>query len=358
MATDSVEMEEMRGRLPSYTRAVRQGATEAPIDGQPAAAGNGPGDSSGRTNGTEMAADAPVTLTFIGLNYIIERPMRKLSCWDKVSGLSLRGTPNVEMERVYLIRDATGAVSPNTMTALMGPSGAGKSTLLDLLAGRKTTGTVEGQILFNGVPRTPSLKRTIGYVEQTDMLLGTVTVRELLMYTARFKLPATLRKAELQRRVQEVIEELDLGSCADSTIGTAQVRGISGGQAKRVNIGIELITQPRVLFLDEPTTGLDSATAHDVMSICRQIANRGRTLLVTIHQPSTDVFLLFNRLLLLVKGEIVYFDDAQSAVGYFERLGFRRNARDMNPAEFIGTPAQARTQMALCPAGVAAIRRC
>eukprot|EP00122_Pirum_gemmata_P019052 Pgem_evm1s17847 len=117
-------------------------------------------------------------------------------------------------------------------------------------------------------------------------------------------------------------------------IGGAALRGISGGQAKRVNIGIELITDPRVLFLDEPTTGLDSFTSLEVMNVMRDITNRGRTTICTIHQPSSDVFRLFDRLLLLVKGEIVYLGAAKDATGYFGELGYKHPPK-MNPADFL-----------------------
>eukprot|EP01137_Pigoraptor_chileana_P008857 Opistho-2@56272 len=303
------------------------------ISGSPS---SGLAPSGGAGGDTQSEKDLPVTISFSDLDYSVERPVRQLSLYEKLSGFSLSGFPKPEMTEKYLLRGVTGTIKPGTMTALMGPSGAGKSTLLDVIAGRKTAGNIAGELLFNGQPFSKELKRIVGYVEQTDTLLGTLTVRELLTYTAELKLPAAMPMAIKEKRVQEVIDELGLHRCADSIIGSATIRGISGGQAKRVNIGIELITNPRVLFLDEPTTGLDAATSFEVMSVVRGIANRGRSVIATIHQPSTDVFNLFNRLLLLVAGEVVYLGEIKDSIPYFIDLGFNL-PEGMNPAEFLIT---------------------
>ncbi|KNC76603.1 hypothetical protein SARC_10904 [Sphaeroforma arctica JP610] len=254
--------------------------------------------------------------------------------WEKIRGLSMSGFPKSEMEDKFLLTNVTGTIKPNTMTALMGPSGAGKSTLLDVLAMRKNTGTIEGELLVNGSEPGAAYKRLVGYVEQRDILLPFLTPKEILFYTARIRLPRSVGTAYINERVAKVINELGLDVCQDTMIGNAQIRGISGGQAKRVNIGIELITDPRVLFLDEPTTGLDSATALEVMMVMRDITNRGRTTIATIHQPSTDVFNLFDKLCLLVAGNVVYLGPADSAVSYFEDIGFVYDDA-MNPADYL-----------------------
>ncbi|KJE96294.1 ATP-binding cassette transporter sub-family G member 2c [Capsaspora owczarzaki ATCC 30864] len=292
--------------------------------------------------------DAPITIAFVDVSYTVQVPVRKLTFKEKIKGITCRGLPKPEMQDKVLLKNVSGVIRPGTLTALMGPSGAGKSTLLDVLAGRKTSGVIQGDLLYNNKPMTKELHRIIGYVEQTDTLLGALTVRELLMYTARLRLPSSTTHEQRTDRVDYVINVLGLQRCADSVIGSATIRGISGGQAKRVNIGIELITDCRVLFLDEPTTGLDSATSYEVMSAVRKIADRGRSIICTIHQPSEDVFNLFDRLLLLVKGEVVYLGSIPNTVPYFEKLGFKF-VPGSNPADYIiavtgpGTGQHART---------------
>eukprot|EP00124_Ichthyophonus_hoferi_P000454 Ihof_evm6s17 gene=Ihof_evmTU6s17 len=247
-----------------------------------------------------------------------------------------KGKENIK----WLLKNVTGYIQPGKMTALMGPSGAGKSTLLDVLAGRKSTGVIEGELLFNGRRRTRIMKRWFGYVEQVDILIPTLSVRESLMFTARLRIeknpnltPAEDYKAK-EDRVTEVMRLLGLTSCADVLIGDARNPGISGGQVKRVNAGMELITNPSILFLDEPTSGLDSSTSFDFMKVVKNVADTGMGIICTIHQPSSDIYALFDRLLLLVSGEVVYLGDAHQAVDYFVSKGFPA-PRDVNPADYL-----------------------
>ena len=146
-----------------------------------------------------------------------------------------------------------------------------------------------------------------GYVEQFDTLLDILTVEEMLMYTAELKRPMQESKETKQNAVEELIDVLGLESCRSVRIGSPLARGISGGQAKRVNIGIALITNPRVLLLDEPTSGLDSYTANEVMSIVKSLSNHGITTVATIHSPTPYTFSLFDSILLMLRGRVVYF---------------------------------------------------
>ena len=229
------------------------------------------------------------------------------------------------------------------MTALMGPSGAGKTTLLDLLAGRVVGGHFEGEVLYNNQPRDKRLKGVLAYVQQRDVLLSMLTVRQTLIYTARMKLPAkTVTMTTIEQRVGDVLNDLGLTECADTRVGGGLTRGISGGQVKRLNIAIELIVDPVLIFLDEPTSGLDSKTSLDVMGIVRRLTDQGLSVICTIHQPSVDVFELFDKLILLVKGEVVYNGDVDQAAAYFSSKGFRYTPR-MNPAEFIVSVASCET---------------
>ena len=207
-----------------------------------------------------------------------------------------------------------GYFLPGEMTALMGPSGSGKTTLLDVLAGRKTVGKADGTVLFSGIPpSTAFLRRFTGYVEQFDTLLPILTVEEMLLYTAELKRPMSESFDTKKKVVEGVLDSLALTSCRDVQIGSAAVKGISGGQAKRVNIGLALVTNPRVMFLDEPTSGLDSFTANEVMQTVRELLGGGITVCATIHSPTSYAFGLFDSLMMLTRGKVVYFGKREGA---------------------------------------------
>ena len=160
----------------------------------------------------------------------------------------VRYSVKVKKEEKVILNNVGGLMKATQMTALMGPSGSGKTTLLDILAGRKSAGKIEGDVLYAGQkPSRSALRHLTGYVEQFDTLVGELTVRQMLFYTAELKLPSSTSHAAREQRVNEVIATLNLGSCADTVVGNVLSRGISGGQAKRVNIALALITQPRVL---------------------------------------------------------------------------------------------------------------
>ena len=180
----------------------------------------------------------------------------------------------------------SGCFKPGRLTALFGASGCGKTSLMDVLARRIDTGTIEGEIHFAGAPcKKENIKHLCGYVEQFDNLVEILTVEQMLMYTAELKLPALTRAQQLER-CEEVISQLRLEECRKTVIGGELVTGISGGQKKRVNIGLSLITRPPILFLDEPTTGLDSAMADEVCVIMSLLAAQGRTVRARIHPCS------------------------------------------------------------------------
>ena len=152
------------------------------------------------------------------------------------------------------------------------------------------------------------------YVTQEDVLLGTLTVKETVSYSAHLRLPTTMTKEEISSIVDGTIIEMGLQDCADRLIGNWHLRGISGGEKKRLSIALEILTRPRLLFLDEPTSGLDSASAFFVVQTLRNVARDGRTVISSIHQPSSEVFALFDDLFLLSGGETVYFGEAKMAV--------------------------------------------
>uniref|UniRef100_A0A383VBA5 ABC transporter domain-containing protein n=1 Tax=Tetradesmus obliquus TaxID=3088 RepID=A0A383VBA5_TETOB len=218
-----------------------------------------------------------------------------------------------------IITGITGYFEAGKMTAVMGPSGSGKTTFLDVLAGRKSSGSLSGTIRYGGLPPSRSLlRRATGYVEQFDTLVDCLSCQEMLLYTAQLKRPRSESIAAKQAAVSQLLGKLGLAGCASSPIGNTLKRGISGGQAKRLNIGIALITDPRVLFLDEPTSGLDSFTANEVMRVVAGLAADGTTIATTIHSPSSYCYGLFDRLLLLLGGKLVYLGGAgEDAIAYF-----------------------------------------
>nr|QMS43325.1 ATP-binding cassette transporter G family member 13 [Medicago truncatula] len=231
-----------------------------------------------------------------------------------------------------LLNGLNGYVEPNRIMAIMGPSGSGKSTLLDALAGRLSGNVImSGNVLLNGKKRRLDYG-VVAYVTQEDILLGTLTVRETISYSANLRLPAKMTKEEVNEIVEGTIMEMGLQDCADRLIGNWHLRGISGGEKKRTSIALEILTRPCLLFLDEPTSGLDSASAYFVAQTLRNIAHDGKTVISSIHQPSSEVFALFDDLFLLSGGQTIYFGPAENAVEFFGKAGFpcpsRRNPSD------------------------------
>ena len=211
-------------------------------------------------------------------------------------------------ETAVLLSDVSGMFNPGEMTALLGPSGSGKTTFLDLVSGRKTVGEIDGAIHFGGkAPTTRFLRRHTGYVEQFDTLISALTVHEMLMYTAELKRPLEESAESKEASCEKLLHDLGLTGARDVLVGSEMVKGISGGQAKRLNIAIALITDPSVLFLDEPTSGLDSFTANEVMSVVKTLNTDDVTIIATIHSPTAYAFSLFDSAMILCSGKQVYF---------------------------------------------------
>ncbi|KAF5730411.1 putative ATP-binding cassette transporter [Tripterygium wilfordii] len=254
----------------------------------------------GKTN-TEFVGDVSARLTWKDLTVMVT-------------------LSNGETQKV--LEGLTGYAEPGTLTALMGPSGSGKSTLLDALSSRLAANAfLSGTILLNG-RKTKLSFGTAAYVTQDDNLIGTLTVRETISYSARLRLPDKMSWSEKRALVESTIIEMGLQDCADTVIGNWHLRGISGGEKRRVSIALEILIRPRLLFLDEPTSGLDSASAFFVTETLRGLARDGRTVIASIHQPSSEVFELFDRLYLLSGGKTVYFGQAAEAYEFFAQAGF------------------------------------
>ncbi|CAM8940946.1 unnamed protein product [Rhodiola kirilowii] len=222
---------------------------------------------------------------------------------------------------VDLLHQITGYAPKGCVTAVMGPSGAGKSTLLDGLAGRIASGSLQGEVSLDGRDMTPSMvKRTSAYIMQDDRLFPMLTVGETFMFAADFRL-GNMSKADKRKRSETLIEQLGLSTSINTYIGDEGTRGISGGERRRVSIGVDIIHGPSLLFLDEPTSGLDSTSAHSVIEKVHDIARAGSTVILTIHQPSSRIQLLLDHMVILARGQLMY-QGAPNDMGiYLGRLG-------------------------------------
>jgi ABC-type multidrug transport system ATPase subunit len=282
---------------------------------------NGSGD-----NNNATLSITPITLSFKDLTYTVQLPAKD----------------DLPARSVDLLVNISGIARPGEMVALMGSSGAGKSTLLDVLAGRKTGGTISGDIRVNGYPLDRlAFSRVVGYVEQTDCHMATATVREALQFSADLRLPEETTQAVRDKYVEDILVLLELDKIADKQIGDVNRGGCSLEQRKRITIGVELVANPSVIFLDEPTSGLDSRAAEIVIQVIKKIALTGRTVIVTVHQPSYELFAVFDRLLLLKRGGfVVYHGDlgpqSSSLINYFHSIpGVKKIRRGANPADYM-----------------------
>ncbi|KAK4184983.1 ZEB2-regulated ABC transporter 1 [Podospora australis] len=239
-----------------------------------------------------------------------------------------------------LLDHMDGWVKPGVSTILMGVSGAGKTTLLDVLATRVSIGVVGGDTLINGVPTDATFQHQVGYVQQQDLHLSTMTVREALEFSALLRQSADVSRAEKLKYVDHVIDILEMREFAGAVIGVPG-EGLNVEQRKRLTIGVELAARPQLLiFFDEPTSGLDSQTSWAIATLIRKLANSGQAVLCTIHQPSAILFNQFDRLLLIAPGgKTVYFGDlgqnASTLIQYFESNGAPAIPADANPAEWM-----------------------
>jgi len=233
-----------------------------------------------------------------------------------------------------ILNHISGSIKNGKFTAIMGPSGCGKTTLLNVLSGRTESRLkINGELRINSRPINDIefIGNLVAFVQQDDILMATITPREVFNFTANLRLK--LSKEEKKQRVESLIKELGLQKCADTKVGNTFIRGLSGGERKRASIGVELITNPSLLFLDEPTTGLDSTTALHVLEVLKNLAQHGRNVVSTIHQPSSEIFSQFDNLLLMVRGNIIYQGHASQAVSYFGSIGYPC-PKLSNPADF------------------------
>ncbi|XP_071908261.1 ABC transporter G family member 28 [Coffea arabica] len=236
-----------------------------------------------------------------------------------------------------LMRCVTGKLLPGRISAVMGPSGAGKTTFLSAVLGKATGCTISGSILINGRPDSiQCYKKIIGFVPQDDIVHGNLTVEENLRFSARCRLPADMPKPDKVLVVERVIESLGLQGVRDSLVGTVEQRGISGGQRKRVNVGLEMVMEPSLLILDEPTSGLDSSSSNLLLRALRREALEGVNISMVVHQPSYTLYKMFDDLILLAKGGlIVYHGPVKKVEEYFGSIGINVPERANPPDHLI-----------------------
>ncbi|KAG0520026.1 hypothetical protein BDA96_08G037400 [Sorghum bicolor] len=237
----------------------------------------------------------PLAISFQDVNYYVDTPVEM-----KQQGYMER--------KLQLLHNITGVFQPGVLSAIMGVTGAGKTTLLDVLAGRKTGGVIEGDIRVGGHPKVQqTFARISGYCEQTDIHSPQITVGESIAYSAWLRLPTEIDSKTRDEFVDQVLETIELDKIRDALVGIPGINGLSTEQRKRLTIAVELVSNPSIIFMDEPTSGLDARAAAIVMRAVKNVADTGRTVVCTIHQPSIEIFEAFDELMLMKRGgQLIY----------------------------------------------------
>uniref|UniRef100_A0A0E0NFT2 ABC transporter domain-containing protein n=1 Tax=Oryza rufipogon TaxID=4529 RepID=A0A0E0NFT2_ORYRU len=279
--------------------------------------------------GTMVLPFSPLTISFQDVNYYVDTPVEM-----REQGYKER--------KLQLLHNITGAFQPGVLSALMGVTGAGKTTLLDVLAGRKTGGVIEGDIRVGGYPKIQqTFARISGYCEQTDVHSPQITVEESVAYSAWLRLPTEVDSKTRREFVDEVIQTIELDDIRDALVGLPGVSGLSTEQRKRLTIAVELVSNPSVIFMDEPTSGLDARAAAIVMRAVKNVADTGRTVVCTIHQPSIEIFEAFDELMLMKRGgELIYAGPlglhSCNVIHYFETIpGVPKIKDNYNPSTWM-----------------------
>lgn len=264
---------------------------------------------------TNLGTKSNSKISFAGLSYTVK--INEHCCHKK---------------ELHILEDLSG-IFYSGINAILGSTGSGKTTLLDILAGRKSKENVSGSIYLNDKVYPKNFKFLSGYVIQDDVVMGMLSVRENIEFSANLRLSSKISKNVKDAKIQSLIEDLGLTKCANTRVGTQLMRGISGGERKRTAIAMELISSPQILFLDEPTTGLDSSTAQSLILMLKKLSSRGITVIISIHQPRYSIFKLFDCLFLLASGRCVYHGDCKDSLKFFNQAGFSCEDHD-NPSDF------------------------
>lgn len=218
------------------------------------------------------------------------------------------------------------------MCAIVGPSGAGKSTLLEILSGYRPAGKIDGAIWMNGRPVGKRFRRVSAFVNQSDMFVPTMSALETLQFHARLRIGGRRSAADVEERMRMVLETMGLWRSRNTQVGGTlpggiSVRGLSGGEKRRLTIACSLIARPSVLFLDEPTSGLDSFAALNIMDYVSKLARLGHTVIASVHQPRSAIWEMFHKVCVLSEGQLLYFGTPAQAAPWFGGLGYRHSPR-------------------------------
>ncbi|KAJ5773581.1 hypothetical protein N7457_008477 [Penicillium paradoxum] len=248
--------------------------------------------------------------------------------WQRLRGQAPARTSKAVLDNV------SASMPSGSLTAIIGSSGSGKTSLLNLMASRMSLSrtNTSGSTTFNDNPDITRIRSA--YVMQEDVLIPTLTVRETLRYSADLRLPPPTIPTERREIVEQVILELGLKECADTRIGTTAHKGCSGGEKRRTSIGVQLLANPSVLFCDEPTTGLDATSAFQIIRTLKRLALDGRTVVVSIHAPRSEIWSLFDNVVLLARGAALYSGSVEGSLAHFEECGHVLPPF-VNPAEFL-----------------------
>ncbi|KAK6939759.1 ABC transporter-like, ATP-binding domain [Dillenia turbinata] len=291
-------------------------------------------DSSHHLPSPLMSSCFPITLKFIDITYKVKLEKKARSSNIKNIFSHAPSDQRSTVQEKTILNGITGAVSPGEILAVLGPSGSGKSTLLNALAGRLQSNSLTGSVLANDKRVNRTVTKRTGFVTQDDVLYPHLTVRETLIFCSLLRLPHSLTKCDKISIVDSVITELGLAKCEDTIIGNSFIKGVSGGERKRVSIAHEMLINPSLLLLDEPTSGLDSTAAHRLVNTLCSLAQKGKTIVTSVHQPSSRVYQMFDSVLVLCEGRCLYFGKGSEAMNYFESVGFSPSF-PVNPADFL-----------------------
>lgn len=262
-----------------------------------------------------------------GFKYMINR-VKGIFCNER----------HIPAPRKHLLKNVSGIAYPGELLAVLGSSGAGKTTLLNALAFRSSTGvqiSPSSTRMLNGYAvDATEMQARCAYVQQDDLFIGSLTAREHLIFQAMLRMPRNTPYRQKIQRVEQVIQDLSLGKCQNTIIGVpGRVKGLSGGERKRLAFASEALTDPPLLLCDEPTSGLDSFMAHSVVQVLKKLSQKGKTVILTIHQPSSELFELFDKILLMAEGRVAFLGTPNEAADFFAYLG-AQCPTNYNPADY------------------------
>ena len=285
----------------------------------------------GAVNDLSFRPVDPVNVHIKDLNVDIDVSPSGFSALTTTFGRK-KGTREADIKAI--LKGVNAHMPSGSLTAIIGSSGSGKTSVLNTLSRRIAAGRLRttGDITYNGSPQLRSIRSA--YVMQQDVLVPTLTVRETLYYAAELRLPPPTTSEERKRIIDDVILELGLKECADTRVGNNVHKGCSGGEKRRTSLAVQMLSNPSVLFCDEVTTGLDAATAFQLVATLKALAVKGRTIICSIHQPRSEIWQLSDHVLLLAKGSPLYSGPRARCLAYFDLLGYILPPF-VNPAEFL-----------------------